>query len=93
MSMAGEYGNMHPAADDIVPVLVYVLIKVIAMFFHIIVCFYSCMIDMFYVQANPPSLLSTVQYINSFYGDRLEGEEHYWWIQFCAAIEFIKTMN
>ncbi|XP_022162230.1 GTPase-activating protein and VPS9 domain-containing protein 1 [Myzus persicae] len=70
MSMAGEHGNLHPAADDIVPVLVYVLIK-----------------------ANPPSLLSTVQYINSFYGDRLEGEEHYWWIQFCAAIEFIKTMN
>lgn len=28
MSMAGEHGNMHPAADDIVPVLVYVLIKV-----------------------------------------------------------------
>lgn len=26
--MAGEHGNMHPAADDIVPVLVYVLIKV-----------------------------------------------------------------
>ncbi|XP_050544818.1 GTPase-activating protein and VPS9 domain-containing protein 1 [Daktulosphaira vitifoliae] len=70
MSIAGEHGNMHPAADDIMPVLVYVLIK-----------------------ANPPSLLSTVQYINSFYGDRLEGEESYWWIQFCAAIEFIKTMN
>lgn len=30
MSMAGEHGNMHPAADDIVPVLVYVLIKVVA---------------------------------------------------------------
>ncbi|XP_050420096.1 GTPase-activating protein and VPS9 domain-containing protein 1 isoform X2 [Adelges cooleyi] len=70
MSIAGEHGNTHPAADDIMPVLVYVLIK-----------------------ANPPSLLSTVQYINSFYGDRLEGEEQYWWIQFCAAIEFIKTMN
>lgn len=27
--MAGEHGNSHPAADDIVPVLVYVLIKVI----------------------------------------------------------------
>lgn len=26
--MAGAHGNMHPAADDIVPVLVYVLIKV-----------------------------------------------------------------
>ncbi|PSN29560.1 hypothetical protein C0J52_22666 [Blattella germanica] len=45
------------------------------------------------VYANPPSLLSTVQYVNSFYGSRLEGEEQYWWIQFCSAIEFIKTMD
>lgn len=59
-----------PAADDFVPVLVYVLIK-----------------------ANPPSLLSTVQYVDSFYGSRLEGEDQYWWIQFCSAIEFIKTMD
>ncbi|GLH08502.1 Uncharacterized protein GBIM_13724 [Gryllus bimaculatus] len=59
-----------PAADDFVPVLVYVLIK-----------------------ANLPSLLSTVQYVDSFYGSRLEGEEQYWWIQFCSAIEFIKTMD
>ncbi|XP_069695345.1 GTPase-activating protein and VPS9 domain-containing protein 1 [Periplaneta americana] len=68
LSMACERGV--PAADDFVPVLVYVLIK-----------------------ANPPSLLSTVQYVNSFYGNRLEGEEQYWWIQFCSAIEFIKTMD
>ncbi|XP_075225901.1 GTPase-activating protein and VPS9 domain-containing protein 1-like [Lycorma delicatula] len=59
-----------PAADDLIPVLVYVLIK-----------------------ANPPSLLSTIQYINSFYGSRLEGEVRYWWVQFCSAIEFIKTMD
>jgi len=26
--MAGEHSNMHLAADDIIPVLVYVLIKV-----------------------------------------------------------------
>ncbi|XP_034234553.1 GTPase-activating protein and VPS9 domain-containing protein 1 [Thrips palmi] len=59
-----------PAADDLVPVLVYVLIK-----------------------ANPLSLLSTVQYVNTFYGSRLEGEEHYWWTQFCSAIEYIKTLD
>uniref|UniRef100_A0A8D8YPM9 Receptor-mediated endocytosis protein 6 homolog n=1 Tax=Cacopsylla melanoneura TaxID=428564 RepID=A0A8D8YPM9_9HEMI len=59
-----------PAADDLVPVLVYVLIK-----------------------ANPPSLLSTVQYVNSFYANKMEGEVQYWWVQFCSAIEFIKTMD
>uniref|UniRef100_A0A915KPT8 Receptor-mediated endocytosis protein 6 n=1 Tax=Romanomermis culicivorax TaxID=13658 RepID=A0A915KPT8_ROMCU len=58
-----------PSADDIVPVLVFVLVK-----------------------ANPPALLSTVQYINGFYGRRLQGEEAYWWTQFCAAVEFIKVM-
>ncbi|CAH1787256.1 unnamed protein product [Owenia fusiformis] len=59
-----------PAADDFMPVLIYVLIK-----------------------ANPPSLLSTVQYVNSFYEKRLAGEEQYWWMQFTSAIEFIKTMD
>ncbi|CAG2162896.1 unnamed protein product [Oppiella nova] len=59
-----------PAADDLMPVLVFVLIK-----------------------ANPPSLLSTVQYVNSFYEKHFEGEEAYWWTQFCSAIEFIKTMD
>ncbi|XP_011690803.1 PREDICTED: GTPase-activating protein and VPS9 domain-containing protein 1 isoform X2 [Wasmannia auropunctata] len=68
LSMASERGI--PAADDLIPVLVYVIIK-----------------------TNPPSLLSTVQYVNSFYGNRLEGEEQYWWTQFCSAIEFIKTMD
>ena len=59
-----------PAADDLMPVLVFVLIK-----------------------ANPPSLLSTVQYVNSFYEKHFEGEDAYWWTQFCSAIEFIKTMD
>ena len=44
------------------------------------------------IKANPPSLLSTVQYVDSFYGTRMSGEEQYWWMQFAAAIEFIKTM-
>ncbi|KAF7998054.1 hypothetical protein HCN44_009452 [Aphidius gifuensis] len=68
LSMASE--RRTPAADDLMPVLVYVIIK-----------------------TNPPSLLSTVQYVDSFYGNRLEGEEQYWWTQFYSAIEFIKTMD
>lgn len=44
-------------------------------------------------KANPPCLLSTVEYVNSFYGKRLEGEDQYWWTQFCSAIEFVKTMD
>ena len=64
----GKPGGV-PAADDFVPVMVFVVIK-----------------------ANPPSLLSTVQYVDSFYGTRMSGEEQYWWMQFAAAIEFIKTM-
>jgi hypothetical protein len=59
-----------PAADDLMPVLVFVLIK-----------------------ANPISLLSTVQYVNSFYEKHFQGEEAYWWTQFCSAVEFIKTME
>jgi hypothetical protein len=67
LSMAS--GKGVPAADDFVPVMVFVVIK-----------------------ANPPSLLSTVQYVDSFYGTRMAGEDQYWWMQFAAAIEFIKTM-
>ena len=66
--LGGKSGSV-PAADDFVPVMVFVVIK-----------------------ANPPSLLSTVQYVDSFYGNRMAGEDQYWWMQFAAAIEFIKTM-
>ncbi|CAH2315765.1 GTPase-activating and VPS9 domain-containing 1 isoform X13 [Pelobates cultripes] len=45
------------------------------------------------IKANPPCLLSTVQYINNFYTNRLTGEESYWWMQFTAAVEFIKTID
>ncbi|XP_063792891.1 GTPase-activating protein and VPS9 domain-containing protein 1 isoform X3 [Pseudophryne corroboree] len=45
------------------------------------------------IKANPPFLLSTVQYINNFYSNRLTGEESYWWMQFTAAVEFIKTID
>ncbi|XP_047500303.1 GTPase-activating protein and VPS9 domain-containing protein 1-like isoform X1 [Penaeus chinensis] len=68
LSLAHE--QSVPAADDFMPVLVYVLIK-----------------------ANPPALLSTAQYVNLFFEQRLKGEDQYWWTQFCAAIEFIKTMD
>ncbi|CAJ0946956.1 unnamed protein product, partial [Mesorhabditis belari] len=57
------------AADDLTPVLVYVLI-----------------------QANPPALLSNVQYVQSFCLSDMEGSDLYWWTQFTAAIEFIKTL-
>ena len=68
LSLASE--RSVPAADDLMPVLVFVLIK-----------------------ANPPSLLSTIQYVESFYEKHLEGEEAYWWTQFCSVVEFIKTMD
>ena len=45
------------------------------------------------IHANPPSLLSTMQYISNFYSDRLGGEEAYCWMQYCGAIEFIKTLR
>lgn len=68
LSMANE--KTVPAADDFMPVLIFVLIK-----------------------ANPPCLLSTIQYVESFYVNRLQGEEQYWWLQFSSAVEFIKTMD
>lgn len=68
LSIADE--KRAPSADDLMPVLVFVII-----------------------QANPNSLLSTVQYVNSFYEKHFRGEQAYWWTQFCSAIEFIKTMD
>jgi len=59
-----------PAADDLMPVLVYVIIK-----------------------ANPPSLLSTIEFIKTYYEDKLEGEQSYWWTQFNSAVCFVKTMD
>ena len=75
------------AADDFMPVLVFVsccwnIFNVLTMF--------SCQVI---IKANPPSLLSTVQYVDNFYRDRLVGEDDYWWMQFVGAVEFIKTMD
>lgn len=68
LSIADE--KRVPSADDLMPVLVFVIIA-----------------------SNPNSLLSTVQYVNSFYEKHFHGEQAYWWTQFCSAIEFIKTMD
>jgi len=46
------------------------------------------------IKANPSHLLSTVQYVNSFLAEgQLQGEDSYWWMQFTAATEFIKTID
>lgn len=45
------------------------------------------------IQANPPSLLSTMQYVSNFYEQRLLGEEAWSWMQLCAAIEYTKTIQ
>lgn len=62
-------GQGVASADDITPVLVFVLIK-----------------------ANPPALLSNIQYVSGFYGQRMQGSEAYWWTQFISAVEFIKQI-
>ncbi|ESO06287.1 hypothetical protein HELRODRAFT_64757 [Helobdella robusta] len=75
-----------PVADDLVPVLLYVII-----------------------QSGTPNLLSTIQYIESyccknndsasFAADgcyknaKIDGEVWYWWTQFVAAVNFIKSMD
>ncbi|KAG4079238.1 hypothetical protein HA402_006961 [Bradysia odoriphaga] len=70
MNLLQMASSRVPSADDLVPVLIYVVIK-----------------------ANPPYLLSTIQYVNAFIGEKLEGEDHYWWTQFSSAVTFIKTMD
>uniref|UniRef100_A0A336LMC6 CSON005629 protein n=1 Tax=Culicoides sonorensis TaxID=179676 RepID=A0A336LMC6_CULSO len=69
MSMLAMSNNV-PSADDLTPVLIFVIIK-----------------------SNPPHLLSTIQYVNCYIDDKLEGEENYWWTQFVTAVEFIKSMD
>ncbi len=53
-------------ADDIQPVLIFVIIK-----------------------ANPPTFLSTVQYIEAFFGTQLDQE--FYWSQFMFAFSYIKA--
>ncbi|CBY31545.1 unnamed protein product [Oikopleura dioica] len=58
-----------PGADDLVPVLVYVIIK-----------------------ANPPALLSMIQYVEA-YEPAGAGEDSFYWMQFTAACKFIQTIE
>uniref|UniRef100_A0A914GXG6 Receptor-mediated endocytosis protein 6 n=1 Tax=Globodera rostochiensis TaxID=31243 RepID=A0A914GXG6_GLORO len=62
-------GRSAASADDILPILVFVIIK-----------------------ANPPALLSNLQFIEGFYGKRMQGSEAYWWTQVTSAVEFLKTL-
>ncbi|XP_036319157.1 receptor-mediated endocytosis protein 6 homolog isoform X2 [Rhagoletis pomonella] len=70
MSLLHMSSGRVPAADDILPVLIYVVIM-----------------------TNPPFLLSTVEYITCFIGDKLEGEEQFHWTLFGSVVKFIKTMD
>jgi len=58
-----------PGADDLVPVLVFVIVK-----------------------ANPPSLLSTIQFVDTF-EKQASGEDAFYWMQFTAACKFIQTIE
>lgn len=69
MTLLNTSENSIPSADDLLPVLIFVVIK-----------------------ANPLSILSTIQYVNTFHSSELIGEEAYYWTQFCSVVEFIKTM-
>ena len=77
-----------PAADDLMPVLVFVSLNVNSQLVSI-----TFPPSQVIIKANPPSLLSTVQYVDNFFRDRLVGEQCYWWMQFVGAVEFIKTMD
>lgn len=45
------------------------------------------------LQANPPYLLSTVEYISCFLGKKLVGEDEFYWTLFGSVVKFIKTMD
>lgn len=87
LSLAQDRGSI--TADDFTPVLVYVIIKV----YFIVISIVRCSNNNIYFQTNPKNLLSTIQYVHSFYSSQLSGEEEYWWTQFCAAVEYTKTMD
>lgn len=94
MNLLSMSSNRVASADDLIPVLIYVIIKVTSFnCFDIISLLNAFDFLSFYFQANPPYLLSTMQYVNAFYGDLITGEDHYWWTQFCSAVTFIKTMD
>lgn len=69
IALLGTCQNSIPSADDLLPVLIFVVIK-----------------------TNVKSILSTIEYVNTFYLNDMTGEESYYWTQFCSAVEFIKTI-
>lgn len=44
------------------------------------------------IKANPMSILSTIQYVNTFYSKKMSGEDAYYWTQFSSAIQSIKKI-
>ncbi|KAI3384279.1 hypothetical protein SNEBB_005038 [Seison nebaliae] len=42
------------------------------------------------VMTNPENVISTIRYIDTYYGNRMNGEKAYWWILFKSAIEYIR---
>ncbi|KAK4469706.1 hypothetical protein MN116_007231 [Schistosoma mekongi] len=44
------------------------------------------------IQANPPRLLSNIEFVNNFGGDNLDGELQYIWCQFCSAVAEIRHL-
>ncbi|TNN08876.1 GTPase-activating protein and VPS9 domain-containing protein [Schistosoma japonicum] len=44
------------------------------------------------IQANPPRLLSNIEFVNNFGGDTLDGELQYIWCQFCSAVAEIRHL-
>ena len=45
------------------------------------------------LSTNPPGLVSTCNFVDTFQGNRLFGEVSYCWTQFCTALEFIKMIE
>lgn len=92
MSLLQMSTGRLPAADDVLPVLIYVVIMVSNMNEkaptpQLITLHFALL------QANPPYLLSTVEYINCFLSKKLEGEDEFYWTLFGSVVKFIKTMD
>ncbi|KCV72987.1 hypothetical protein H696_00539 [Fonticula alba] len=45
------------------------------------------------VQANPPDLQYSVEYIRAFAERRAIGQAAYWWTQFCTAVTFLSKLD
>ncbi|CAF1685478.1 unnamed protein product, partial [Adineta ricciae] len=44
------------------------------------------------VKANPPNLLSIMQYVQDLYSSRFTDEESYYWTMFVSGVKFIHEM-